>query len=387
MRCPSLARLLGLLGGMGACAGCSEEGTPLVGVYHPTLIQVSPDEFLGDIPCVAAPGAMQTYVATVFDVEFDENGLPVEDADGGAGNEGGFALPSSGPVSCKNAVAFARVVESHRYRAEIQGYEQGGLVALGADGGGTLGVPILVDPSTGERVEPRWLFSCGDEQPEPAVGFLSRTVRDCRLLSDSSTEPPGPANVRVDLKAALGELACGSSSGTVHHFEVSDGEHLVSALCIETALLADVSPHGRLGFEVRAYEAGNPEPRWASTCTADPVRGLTVAASCSTLSSEGALDIDPALALAALGSDCVTLGMLPAELELSLVNAAGEVVGSPRYVAAESCGRPTRFAGLTTGPALVRGRLLGGGNELGRVSCRGSVAPGTGTTAACALEP
>jgi len=35
---------------------------------------------------------------------------------------------------------------------------------------------------------------------------------------------------------------------------------------------------------------------------------------------------------------------------------------------------------------LVRGTLLGGGNELGFVSCRATVVPGTATSASCAEE-
>ena len=36
-------------------AGCAEEEVPIVTISHPTLVQVSPVEFLGDVPCAAAP--------------------------------------------------------------------------------------------------------------------------------------------------------------------------------------------------------------------------------------------------------------------------------------------------------------------------------------------
>jgi hypothetical protein len=61
-------------------------------------------------------------------------------------------------------------------------------------------------------------------------------------------------------------------------------------------------------------------------------------------------------------------------------------VGTPRYVDASSCGRSTRFTGITSGPVLVSGALLGGGNELGLVSCRATVVPGAATSASCAEE-
>ena len=35
----------------GALAGCEQTTVPVEGVYHPTLIQVSPEEFLGAVPC------------------------------------------------------------------------------------------------------------------------------------------------------------------------------------------------------------------------------------------------------------------------------------------------------------------------------------------------
>ena len=81
---PTLTNPLPLLL-LGALLGCEETTVPVEGVYHPTLIQVSPDNFLGTVPCrPGATGAMQTYVATIFDVGLDY--APTAP----------FALPSSG---------------------------------------------------------------------------------------------------------------------------------------------------------------------------------------------------------------------------------------------------------------------------------------------------
>jgi hypothetical protein len=383
---------------------------PVDGVYHPTLIEVAPDEFLGDIPCVDAPGAMRAYVATVFDVEFDENGAPIDYSlpdlgaagAGGQGGEsgdiaadtcpgvpartkGGFPLPSSGPVSCKNAVAFARVIEPHRYRAEIHGYEGFGPSELGAL---APGLPSLVRLDTGERVAPRWTIRCGDSCPATARSFLSRRVENCRLVSDDGGDPTGQSSVSVfPTERTLGTLRCGSGPGEVDHFEVSDGQSSESRPCDETVTLIQDQSRGTVKLDVLAYEAENPLARWATTCSATLVPGLDVPASCGTLSDGGALELDPAVALAPLGLDCAGLASLPAELELRLLDEDGNAVGAPRYIDAASCGSSTHFTGIASGDAKVRGSLRSGGSELGRVVCEATVVPGGATPATCVVEP
>src|SRR5262245_38280501 len=51
-----------------ALGACSEEEVPVVRIAHPTLVEVRPEEFLGAVACRDAPGAMRSYVATVYDV-------------------------------------------------------------------------------------------------------------------------------------------------------------------------------------------------------------------------------------------------------------------------------------------------------------------------------
>jgi hypothetical protein len=399
-RAPAVLLAWGLL------AGCSETSVPISGVYHPTLVEVSPVEFLGNIPCVEAPGAMRTYVATVFDVEFDETGAPIdyslpEEGTGGQGGATGddpgestvdtcpgvtartrgFPLPSSGPVSCQNAIAFARVIEPHRYRAEIFGYEGFGPTELGAL---APGVPSLVRLDTGARVEPRWTIHCGDTCPATARSFLSRRVEDCTLVADTGSEPSGPSSVSVTLSdQILGDLRCGTGAGEIDHFEVHDGTSVERVACGETLTITEVGSRGTLELELLAYEAGNSLARWASTCSATLVRGLDVPATCSPFSNRGALAVDPAVALAPLGLDCAGLLAIPGELELTLLDSKGEADGPPRYVSPESCAKSTHFSGVESGLVRARARLLGGGSELGQVECSAMVIPGSATPATC----
>ncbi|HEV8548520.1 MAG TPA: hypothetical protein VGQ57_05815, partial [Polyangiaceae bacterium] len=173
--------------GLGLLAGCESTTVTVTSVYHPTLIRVSPDGFLGNVPCrPGALGAMQTYVATIYDV--GEDFAPAEP----------FALPSSGPVSCMNAVSFSRVIEPHRYHAEIQGYDRDDLLPLGSDDPETtLGIPILVDPVTRQAVAPRWTTSCGEETPVTARTAVERTIGNCKPLVDSGNL--GPAVVEIGI--------------------------------------------------------------------------------------------------------------------------------------------------------------------------------------------
>jgi hypothetical protein len=356
---------------VGALLGCTEEVIPVPGIYHPTLVQVSPGEFLGTVPCrPGATGAMQAYVATIFDVGLDTDPTPP------------FALPSSGPVSCKNPVSFSRVLEPRRYQARVDGYDRADLLPLGSDDPRvTLGVPILVDPITGDRVPPRWTTTCGESKPVTARLANVRTISNCDPLVDSGT--PAPTTVEVTIESALGELECGSEPGQIERFEVGlIGGPRRSASCGETLTFGDVPAVGAVPFTLLAYEPGATDARWGSTCEARPAAGITVQATCSPLDDEGALDVAPEDALAALGLDCSALG----ELRVELLDG-GEPVSAPLYVEPSGCGLPVRLTGVTSGPAEARATLVAAGVVLGSARCTGVVVPGNAITSACAAEP
>ena len=362
--------------GLVALCGCESSTVPIETVYHPTLIEVSPATFTGTVTCrPGAPGALQTYVATLFDV--GETYAPREP----------FPLPSSGPVPCTQAVAFSRVFDPHRYRAEIQGYDRPDLVPLGSSETGVAsGIPILVDPVTSERVAPRWTTTCGDKSPTLARTAMTRTLTDCKPLVDSG--PLGPTEIEVTIDDALGSLECGQAPGSVERFEVGLGDGSVeSAPCGGTVTLRDVPPGGTVSLQLLAYETGTAQARWGSTCQARPGAGAIVTATCSPLDDRGALDVDPESALAALGFDCSALG----ELRLDRLGDDGQPVppsvAPPRYVEASGCASPARFSSIVGGPATVRATLSAGAVELGVALCSGDVVPSRAVTSTCTAAP
>jgi hypothetical protein len=117
-----------------------------------------------------------------------------------------------------------------------------------------------------------------------------------------------------------------------------------------------------------------------------------VPASCTPLHEQGSLVLDPAEALAALGSDCGALTDLPAELRLELVEEAGveleaEQQPDPRYVDPGTCGQDVRYSNLDSGAVTVRATLSSGPTELSRALCTANILPAHTATAHCSLEP
>jgi hypothetical protein len=198
-----------------ALGGCSDDEVPVVRIAHPTLVDVRPEEFLGSVPCLDAPGAMRRYVATVYDLGPELEDGDMESECGGAGGAGGagadddkgFALPSSTirrgaeeatPIPCTQRVGFSRIVVGHRYWAEIDGYDRDDLVALAP------GARVLYDPLTSERVPPRWTTSCARCDPVTGLGSIVRTVDSCEPLVDAM--PMTESSVVVSVDGALDEL-------------------------------------------------------------------------------------------------------------------------------------------------------------------------------------
>lgn len=160
---------------MTALAGCSsDDGTIEANVTHPTLIEVSPADFLGSERCMTGtePG-LKRYVATAYDVTdegaggaasespidevaSEEEAEPVRD-DLGELPRNGFKLPSSGPTSCGTSLGFGLVVPGRRYRIRVDGYTTTELTPRAS------GSRLM--ESAGSLVEPSFRADCPGRQP------------------------------------------------------------------------------------------------------------------------------------------------------------------------------------------------------------------------------
>src|SRR5690606_38989982 len=146
--------------GLILASGCSESSTGDVFQPSPTMVVVHPVEFPGNVPCVDAPGAMRSYVATLSDVTpEDETDAPI-----------GPPRTTDGAVPCEQAVGFGEVEVGHLYAAEILAFDRADLIP-GAPGSRT-----LLDPETLEPVPWRWRTTC---EPVRAEYQATRWVYDC----------------------------------------------------------------------------------------------------------------------------------------------------------------------------------------------------------------
>ena len=177
MRASLAAPLLPPLALLALLASCTSSSTGTPTPTTPTLVAIAPDDFLGNVPCADAPGAMRRYVATIYDV------TP------GIGGDGGpteFALPSSGPVPCARQIAFGGgfVLQGHRYVADIQGYDRTDIEPLGS------GSSVMVNSKTGAVVKPRWTTSCGRGTPSTAgdAGSTDAGSTDAASTDAGSTD-------------------------------------------------------------------------------------------------------------------------------------------------------------------------------------------------------
>lgn len=300
MRSLSTVAVAGSLVACANAAGSGAGGTP------PTAITVDPQTFLGDVPCLDAPGALRTYVATLIDVS-----KPVPEA-----GFTRFVLPSSGPVSCQQEVRFERVVPGRQYAAEIDGYDRAGLEPLSA------GSRVMLDPRTGEVVEPAWLSSCAggamaapggpdggasrdagilpffdcvpyflpDGAVDPNAPVCARneftlTMRGCLPLQP--TGPTGvPTAIRVDTTTTLDKNRCSDAGGTIQRFEIRPADPALSAVTAPCGDVVDFAPlvGGTLyRFTVTAFVAGTSEPSFRTTCERVAVEGVSVRAACDPL--------------------------------------------------------------------------------------------------------
>ncbi len=300
-------------------AGCGNKGQGRA-FSRPTLVSVNP-EHLEDAECGQQPGQMRAYVATLWDTtpyptfreedcelncglydplreEFADERFTSDEClqmlDGVTPTPAGyelytqalcdwFELPSSGLVACNMPVGFSFVALGHHYMARVEGYERDDLVPLFA------GSPVMKDPDSGVVVPPTWAWACTDSAA--AVHNWDNPLVDCRLLT------PSPANtvtsIQVDTSSLLGDLECGDAAERVGRLEVTligDEPFVQNIACDEDAVFSTLASGAPLitgasySLEVAAYATGTNEPAWRSSCYADTIRGVSVAARCSPLS-------------------------------------------------------------------------------------------------------
>lgn len=395
---PPLRRSVQFLAWLGiGCLGplaCGSDPATTVGVTHPTMIEVSPADFLGERACADEPGAARRYVATLFDVTEQVEGAggaggADESAAGGAAPEptskcGGFQLPSSQPVSCNTSVGFGFVVSGRHYCAEIDAYDTDQLEPRGS---GTRQM-VMGDASDGEppaadapKVEPAWNTICRQAM---AAASVIVPMRDCDPLS-GQPEPGAPGDLRVDTTRLLSELSCGSEPGQVERLVVElelDDETYMDARTLEVpcgeAVTFGALPSGELiPLYVQAFEAESVAPLAGAACQAIAKPGTTVTAQCATLSQSGTLRVDLPSQLAALGLGCDgSINDLRVEVEVD-----GEV--EEQQVLPPECLQPFDH-GFAAGDASVTLTVTPADGEPQALLCASSVVPGRVVIAECA---
>ncbi len=385
LRSPRLASLLvgfGLL----AYVGCSSSGATTTSVTHPTMVEVSPEDFLGDVPCGNGSG-LKRYVATLFDtnyvVEGGAGGAAAEDMAAGGALTGDFQLPSSQPIACGTAVGFGLVVAGRHYRVEVDGYDTDDLAprALGSREQ-VSPAPAKLEP-TQPLATPRWTAQC-----DGAVAVGSTIVRADHCATFQPLQPDAPGGVRIALGALLGGLSCGDQPGQVDHFSVrlATGRELTDIACAADAeaVFSSIAPRSRVSATVSAFSADGTEAFAGTTCDAVTLPDASVDADCTLLSQVGTLRVDLKSALGQLDLTCDAKFISVVE-----VNVPDEK--APRRFAPPDCLQPFEH-GFAPGDAVVTVTaftLSGAGGTDGAASaskaltCGAKVQPGQLALAEC----
>jgi hypothetical protein len=359
----SLTRALAVGWLLSACEG---ESVDPVEEPQVTGVVVAPEDFLGSIPCVNAPGAMRLYTAELVRVSLPEP-LPVD-------LELGPERMQSLPIGCERGVAFGQVTIGATYAANVSAYDRADLVPS------PLGDGTLVDAQTNELVTPRWTGVCGcftaDGAPavppacEPSKSTRAeykslRHVYGCSLTDLSPT--PSATQVTVALDPTSTELQCGNEAGMLSSFAVyRDGELLGEAGCADT-LSFDAVADEVFELEVLAYTDSD-APALGTVCRARALPGATIAASCDPLSAQGGLEIPLASAVAALGASC-------ADPLRNLSITLDDEAMSSLTLTTVSCAGSLRFDNLAPGDVQVSFAAQRGDETLTGV-CSATVEPG-----------
>jgi hypothetical protein len=378
-RQPRSLRPAALLVGFGLLAyvGCSSSGATTTSVTHPTMVEVAPEDFLGDVPCSDAPG-LKRYVATLFDTNYvaegGAGGASAEDTAAGGARPDDFQLPSSLPTPCRAAVGFGLVVPGRHYRVEIDGYDTDDLAprALGSREM-VSPAPTNVEPAQ-PLATPRWIAHCDN-----AVAVGLTIVRADHCATFQPPQPDAPGSVRIALGRLLGGLSCGNEAGQVDHFSVrlSTGEELTTVACTadaEAVFTAEVA-RSRVSATVSAFSADEDEAFAGATCDAFTRPAASVNAECSQLSQVGTLRVDLKSALAQLKLGCNVD-------QISTVTVDVPNDKTSRSFAPPDCLQPFEH-GFAAGDGVVTVTALTPSGKASSLTCGAKVQPGQLVLAEC----
>ena len=342
-----------------------------------TSIFVDPSFFMGDLPCAAVPGAMQSYVAHIYDVTGQQ---PV-------------ALPASPPLSCSAAVTFRQVVVGRNYRIKIDGYDlpPSALVPLGGTTSGSRTMLLESNPDAGP-VTPRWTTHCDDVA---AVKDLRVSAANCEPFPSAPTTTGIIVDPRAGLKSASSALACkktfvdpmgnATEVGDVSELNVRpDNPSLppyLDLVCLDDgpappAYTQGITSGQTYTFRIEATATVGGPVVWGSSCFATAKEGLVVEATCDPLRADGAMEI---VIDGLLGADTCSVG--------NVVRYDVAYAGPPKEsVMGVPCAKSVRFSPLEPGSRAVS--VVGyrqGGDVALEATCSAVIEPGSVTTATCTL--
>jgi len=343
-----------------------------------TSIYIDPSFFMGDMVCATVPGAMQSYVAHIYDVT----------------NQQAVALPASPPSSCAAGIRFQQVVVGRKYRIKIDGYDVAPsmLVPVGGMSSGSRTMTLKVDDGVGPVVTPRWTTHCNDVTSE----------KDTQVNATTCTPfPPVPVTTgisvdpRASMNSAIPALTCkktlidpmGNSVevGDVVALNVRPDNPSLPALldlpCIDggpepSAFTQGIAVGQTYNFRIEALAMVGGPVVWGTSCFATAKEGLVVDATCDPLRSDGAMEI---AIDALLGADTCS--------DANVVTFDVTNAGPPKEaVLGVACKKSVRFSPLAPGKhdAAVVGYRKGGDVAL-EATCSAIVAPGTVSVATCML--
>jgi hypothetical protein len=336
-----------------------------------TSIYLDPSFFMGDTPCAASPGAMQSYVAHLYDATDDQL----------------IVLPASPPVSCSAGVSFRQIAVGRKYRIKIDGYDlpASSLTPLGGASSGSRTMVLESNPDAGP-VTPRWSTHCEDVTAEKDAQVNASTCVD---ISGATPDPGIRIDLRVGMTSAIPALTCqktlidpmGNSTiiGDIYAFNVRPEDPSLPALTDlpcngEGPAPVTFSPLVSVGqtyrFRLEGIAAKGGPVVWGSSCSATAKEGIVVDATCDPLLSGGALDV------AIPAEKCAEFGAVTFD-----VSYAGPPEQSAKGVA---CGKSVRLSPLP--PNKQAAAVVGyrqGGDLAFEGFCEGVIEPGKVTSATC----